>query len=49
MNQKQDTDHHGNLDGRGYGKGEWVDLSDGSTLSAVIEDELQLSMVERSG
>ena len=45
MNQKQDTDHHGNLDGRGWNTGYWIDLQDGSRLSAVLDEELQLGMV----
>ena len=48
MNQKQDTDH-GNLDGQVDGKGDWIDLEDGSNLSAVLEDELQISMGEKGG
>ena len=37
MNQKQDTDRHENPEGPGHGKGHWVHLADGSTLSAVLE------------
>ena len=46
MNQKQDTDHHGNLDGRGSGVGFWIDLKDGTSLSAVLDEELGLGMVD---
>ena len=46
MNQKQDTDHHVNLDGRGEGRGDWTDVKDGTNLSALLDEELQLGMVE---
>ena len=46
MNQKQDTDHHENLGGSGWGQGDWIDLKDGSDLSTLLDEELQLGMVE---